>query len=54
MDFSDILTATETKYGLPKGLLHGQMMAESGGNPNAVSKAGAQGLMQFIDRKSVV
>lgn len=48
MDFSDILTATETKYGLPKGLLHGQMMAESGGNPNAVSKVGAQGLMQFM------
>lgn len=48
MDFSDLLTATETEYGLPKGLLYGQMMAESGGNPNAVSKAGAQGLMQFM------
>lgn len=40
--------ALEKKYGLPSGLLTAVMQAESGGNPKAVSQAGAQGLFQFM------
>lgn len=36
------------KYGVPSTILYKMMMAESGGNPNAVSPAGAIGLMQFM------
>lgn len=39
----------EQKYGLPKGLLYNVARAESNFNPNATSKAGAKGLMQFMD-----
>lgn len=46
--YDDALTAAERKYGLPSGLLHGLMMTESGGNPKAVSRKGALGLMQFM------
>jgi hypothetical protein len=42
------LTALEAKHGLPTGLLNAVMQAESGGNPKAVSPAGAQGLFQFM------
>lgn len=38
----------EQEYGLPAGLLQAVMMAESSGNPKAVSEAGAQGLFQFM------
>lgn len=38
----------EGKYGLPSGLLRGVAATESGGDPNAVSKAGAKGLFQFM------
>lgn len=34
--------------GIPARFLRNQMMAESGGNPNAVSNKGAMGLMQFM------
>lgn len=40
--------ALESQYGLPSGLLQAQMQQESGGNPNAVSSAGAQGPFQFM------
>lgn len=40
--------ALEKQYNLPRGLLEALMMQESGGNPNAVSPAGAQGLFQFM------
>jgi hypothetical protein len=46
--YDGAVAAAEQKYGLPSGLLHGLMMTESGGNPRAVSKAGAVGLMQFM------
>lgn len=46
--YADMLTAAEKKYGLPAGLLYAQMQKESGGNPKAVSKAGAMGLMQLM------
>lgn len=42
------LAGLEQKYGLPSGLLSAVMQRESSGNPNAVSKAGAQGLFQFM------
>lgn len=42
------LGALEKQYGLPAGLLTAVAKTESGGNPNAVSPAGAQGLFQFM------
>jgi hypothetical protein len=48
MKYADLLAQAEQKYGLPEGLLHAQMMAESNGDPNAVSPVGAKGLMQFM------
>lgn len=42
------LRALEQKNGLPAGLLSAVMNQESGGNPNAVSPKGAQGLFQFM------
>lgn len=44
------LDGLEQKYSLPSGLLHSVMHQESGGDPNAVSDAGAQGLFQFMPR----
>lgn len=41
-------TSLEDKNGLPHGLLQAVMKQESGGNPNAVSSAGAQGAFQFM------
>jgi hypothetical protein len=40
--------AAEAKYHLPSGLLAAVAQQESGGNANAVSPAGAQGLMQLM------
>jgi soluble lytic murein transglycosylase-like protein len=34
--------------GVPQGLLHAVLMNESGGDPNAISAAGAEGLMQLM------
>ncbi|MFD1121826.1 transglycosylase SLT domain-containing protein [Methylophilus flavus] len=48
MEYAKLLDEAETKYGLPKGLLHSQMQAESNGNPNVKSPVGAVGLMQFM------
>lgn len=38
----------EQQYGLPVGLLHSVMGAESGGDPNAISPKGAQGAFQIM------
>jgi hypothetical protein len=46
-DYTDLLSAAEQKYGLPSGILQGQAVVESGGDPNAKSRKGALGLMQF-------
>lgn len=40
--------AAEAQYHLPTGLLAAVAQQESGGNPRAVSPAGAQGLMQLM------
>jgi peptidoglycan DL-endopeptidase CwlO len=42
------LVDAATKYQVPVNVLAGLLIQESGGNPRAVSKAGAQGLMQFM------
>lgn len=47
---SSRLSQLEKQYGLPMGLLSAVMQAESGGNPNAVSPKGAQGLFQFMPK----
>lgn len=46
--YSALLQAAATKYGVPINVLQAQMQAESAGNPLAVSSAGAQGLMQIM------
>lgn len=42
------LSAASSKYGVPVSLLNAVAQAESGYNPNAVSPAGAQGLLQLM------
>jgi soluble lytic murein transglycosylase-like protein len=47
-DIQDLLTQAANQYGVPADLVIAQAQAESGGNPNAVSPAGAQGVMQLM------
>jgi len=47
-DLQSMINATAAKYGLDPNLLTAVVNQESGGNPNAVSSAGAQGLMQLM------
>jgi hypothetical protein len=42
------LDGIEAQYGLPPGLLTSVLRVESGGNPTARSRAGAQGLFQLM------
>ncbi len=46
--FDDLFSAVGERYGIPPILLASVARAESGLNPRAVSKAGAQGLMQLM------
>jgi len=46
--FAPAFAAAEQSHGLPSGLLAAVAQQESGGNPNAVSGAGAEGLMQLM------
>lgn len=47
-DILALLTDAANRYGLPPALVIAQAQQESGGNPNAVSPAGAQGVMQLM------
>lgn len=40
--------------GVPEGLVHAVLMAESAGDPSAVSNAGAEGLMQLMPGTSAM
>lgn len=46
--FDALLQEASHRHGVPFSLLKAVCVAESGMNPNAVSKAGAQGLMQLM------
>ncbi|WP_299036277.1 transglycosylase SLT domain-containing protein [uncultured Pseudokineococcus sp.] len=46
--YEPLFAAATQKHGLPAGLLAAVAQQESGGNPSAVSPAGARGLMQFM------
>ena len=43
-----LLTQAAKQYDLPPALVIAQAQQESGGNPNAVSPAGAEGVMQLM------
>ncbi|MEJ5913339.1 transglycosylase SLT domain-containing protein [Pseudokineococcus sp. 1T1Z-3] len=46
--YEPLFAAATARYDLPAGLLAAVAQQESGGNPRAVSPAGARGLMQFM------
>jgi cell wall-associated NlpC family hydrolase len=46
--YAGVFSQNEARYQLPQGLLAAVAETESGGNPVAVSPAGAQGLMQLM------
>jgi len=47
-DINNIIAAASAKYGVSSDLITSVVQKESNGNPNAVSSAGAQGLMQLM------
>jgi soluble lytic murein transglycosylase-like protein len=46
--FDGLITQASIQYGVPATLIKAVVLAESGMNPDAVSHAGAQGLMQLM------
>lgn len=47
-EFEHLISAAATKYGVSASLIRAVIQAESGYNPQAVSRAGAGGLMQLM------
>jgi len=47
-DFESIIQEAGQRYRVDAGLIRAVIQAESGGNPSAVSRAGARGLMQLM------
>ena len=47
--WNDLIEEASTKYKVDKDLITAVITQESAGNPHAVSRAGAKGLMQLID-----
>ncbi len=48
MQIDSLVAAAAHDQKLPPGLIRAVLMSESAGNPNAVSNAGAEGLMQVM------
>lgn len=48
-NYQDSISAASQTYRIPKELIQAVITAESAARPNAVSKAGAKGLMQLMD-----
>jgi len=48
VDLEDLIIKNSEKYGVDEDLVRAVIKMESGGNPKAVSSAGAQGLMQLM------
>ncbi len=48
-DYDGIIAAAARRYGISPHLIRAVIQVESGGNPRAVSPAGAKGLMQLMD-----
>jgi hypothetical protein len=47
-DYAELVSDASRKYRLPEPLIYAVIQAESNFDPNAVSRAGAQGLMQLM------
>jgi soluble lytic murein transglycosylase-like protein len=45
---NSLVTSASQQNGVPQGLVRAVLMAESAGDPSAVSTAGAEGLMQLM------
>jgi Rod binding domain-containing protein len=47
--YQDIISSASKKYGIDEKIIKSVILTESAGNPKAVSKANAKGLMQLMD-----
>lgn len=47
-EIGSLVSGASRSSGVPAGLVRAVLMAESAGNPSAISSAGAQGLMQLM------